>query len=85
VLDAFTRTPERAAIIKHLDDAQAALEEAARLLAADAEVARRSRRVTNLAQHVAAQRSLVAQDWGLADGGGGERAARPPAHKHPLK
>lgn len=68
MLDDFTPTPERAAIMRQLDVAQAALEEAARLLAADEAAPARTRRVLDLSQHVAAQKSLVAQDWSLADG-----------------
>ncbi len=75
MLDGFTPTPERAAIISRLEEAEAALAEAARLLAADPVGAGRSRRVADLSQHAAAQKSLVAQDWRLADAEPGGRAA----------
>jgi hypothetical protein len=76
MLDNFHPTPERDAIIERLEKAQAALQEAAELLATDLVASGRSRVITNLAQHVSARKSLIAQDWSLADeAGGGARPA----------
>lgn len=68
MLDDFTQTPERAAIIERLEKAQAELEQAAALLAADLVARGRGREIQNLTQQVASQKSLIAQDWSLADG-----------------
>lgn len=66
MLDDFLPTPERAAIVESLDKAQSELAQAAELLAADPVAASRAPNLLDLAQLVAARRSLIAQDWALA-------------------
>lgn len=68
MLDDFLPTPERAAIVESLAKAQAELARAAGLLEADPVAAARASNLLDLAQLVAARRSLIAQDWALADG-----------------
>lgn len=68
MLDDFLPTPQRSAIVESLDKAQAELARAAELLAADPVAAARAPNLLDLAQLVAARRSLVAQDWALAGG-----------------
>lgn len=67
MLDNFHPTPERDAIIERLERAQAELQQAAELLTADPVASARARTILNLAQHVSARKSLIAQDWALSD------------------
>jgi hypothetical protein len=67
MLDEFTHTPERDRILRLLKQAQRDLHLAAQLLRREAAGDARAEEVLSVAQQVASQKSLLAQDWSLRD------------------
>jgi hypothetical protein len=62
MLDKFKRTPERIAVMAELDQAQAHLVRAARMLT-PMKLRERAHKTLNIAQRVSNKKSLLALDW----------------------